>query len=135
MRAGRRLSAAMRLYKDRQNYGIWPRRAAGHRSGAHRRAMETTRSAPVLNARPGPELPPFTFPAFRCPGGRVPFHRRARASALAWLHYRGDEQSPDAQPSDLLLIDAGCEFDGYASDITRHVPGGREGSADRKGRL
>jgi len=40
------------------------------------------------------------------------------------LHYR--ENSRQMQDGELLLIDAGCEFDYYASDITRTLPvGGR----------
>jgi len=40
------------------------------------------------------------------------------------LHYR--ENSRQMQEGELLLIDAGCEFDYYASDITRTLPvGGR----------
>jgi Xaa-Pro aminopeptidase len=36
------------------------------------------------------------------------------------LHYNANNQKLNA--GDLLLIDAGCEFDGYASDITRTFP-------------
>jgi Xaa-Pro aminopeptidase len=40
------------------------------------------------------------------------------------LHYR--ENSRQMQEGELLLIDAGCEFDYYASDVTRTLPvGGR----------
>ena len=40
------------------------------------------------------------------------------------LHYR--ENSRQMQDGELLLIDAGCEFDYYASDVTRTLPvGGR----------
>jgi Xaa-Pro aminopeptidase len=40
------------------------------------------------------------------------------------MHYR--ENSRQMQDGELLLIDAGCEFDYYASDITRTLPvGGR----------
>jgi Xaa-Pro aminopeptidase len=40
------------------------------------------------------------------------------------LHYR--ENNRQTQETDLLLIDAGCEYQGYASDITRTFPvGGR----------
>jgi Xaa-Pro aminopeptidase len=36
------------------------------------------------------------------------------------LHYRDNNRQ--MQANDLLLIDAGCEFEGYASDITRTFP-------------
>ncbi len=58
--------------------------------------------------------------------------RRHGAQALAYpsivatganacvLHYRADQAA--VRPGDLVLIDAGCELDGYASDITRTFP-------------
>ena len=36
------------------------------------------------------------------------------------LHYRAD--AAPVRPGELVLIDAGCELDGYASDITRTFP-------------
>ena len=36
------------------------------------------------------------------------------------LHYRDNNRQ--MQDGDLLLIDAGCEYEGYASDITRTFP-------------
>ncbi len=36
------------------------------------------------------------------------------------LHYRADVAP--VRPGELVLIDAGCELDGYASDITRTFP-------------
>ena len=38
------------------------------------------------------------------------------------LHYRDNNRQ--LQENELLLIDAGCEFHGYASDITRTFPAG-----------
>src|ERR1700732_399722 len=46
------------------------------------------------------------------------------------LHYRDNNRQ--AQASDLLLIDAGCEVDGYASDITRTFPVGGKFSGEQK---
>ncbi len=46
------------------------------------------------------------------------------------LHYRDNNRQ--MQPTELLLIDAGCEFDGYASDITRTFPVGGKFSAAQK---
>ena len=46
------------------------------------------------------------------------------------LHYAAGER---ADGGDLLLIDAGCELDGYASDITRTFPAdGRFSPAQRE---
>ena len=46
------------------------------------------------------------------------------------LHYR--DNSRQMQEGELLLIDAGCEFDYYASDVTRTLPvGGRYGRRQR----
>jgi Xaa-Pro aminopeptidase len=40
------------------------------------------------------------------------------------LHYRKNDRTIDA--GDLLLIDAGCEYGYYASDVTRTFPVGRD---------
>jgi Xaa-Pro aminopeptidase len=46
------------------------------------------------------------------------------------LHYRAD--SAPVRDGELVLIDAGCELDGYASDITRTFPAnGRFSAAQR----
>ena len=46
------------------------------------------------------------------------------------LHYR--ENSAELRKGELLLIDAGCELDSYASDITRTFPiGGKFSAAQR----
>jgi Xaa-Pro aminopeptidase len=46
------------------------------------------------------------------------------------LHYRGNDRT--MQDGDMLLIDAGCEYDGYASDITRSFPVGGKFSGEQK---
>lgn len=47
------------------------------------------------------------------------------------LHYTANNQP--LQDGDLLLVDAGCEYDGYASDITRTYPvNGRFTTAQRE---
>jgi Xaa-Pro aminopeptidase len=46
------------------------------------------------------------------------------------LHYV--ENSAELRDGDLLLIDAGCELDGYASDITRTFPVNGKFSATQK---
>jgi Xaa-Pro aminopeptidase len=46
------------------------------------------------------------------------------------LHYRDNNRQ--MQDGDLLLIDAGCEFQGYASDITRTFPVGGRFSGEQR---
>ena len=49
------------------------------------------------------------------------------------LHYRDNNREMSA--GELLLIDAGCEYQGYASDITRTFPVERQVHRAAKGRL
>ncbi|NLX15908.1 MAG: Xaa-Pro dipeptidase, partial [Ramlibacter sp.] len=46
------------------------------------------------------------------------------------LHYRAD--TAPLRPGELVLIDAGCELDGYASDITRTFPADGRFSAEQR---
>ncbi len=46
------------------------------------------------------------------------------------LHYC--ENNAQIKPQDLVLIDAGCEMDGYAADITRTFPAGGTFSSEQK---
>jgi Xaa-Pro aminopeptidase len=47
------------------------------------------------------------------------------------LHYIANDQK--LNDGDLVLVDAGCELEGYASDVTRTFPvGGRFGKAERE---
>jgi Xaa-Pro aminopeptidase len=116
----------MRLFKDDHELGIM-RRAATISSAAHRRAMHA--------ARPGKmeyEIEAELLHEFRRHGSQFPAYWPivAGGSNACVLHY----VSNDAQLSDgdLLLIDAGCELDGYASDITRTFPvNGRFTAAQR----
>ncbi|HYH40602.1 MAG TPA: Xaa-Pro aminopeptidase [Burkholderiales bacterium] len=106
----------MRLFKDDAEVAIM-RRAAEISCAAHRRAMHT--------ARPG--VGEFTVEAellheFRRNGSQAPAYTSIVASGAhaCVLHYV--ENSGVLQDGELLLIDAGCELDGYASDITRTFP-------------
>jgi len=106
----------MRLRKDPMEIGNM-RRAAQISSQAHRRAMQATR----------PGLHEFQIEAellheFRRQGAQAPAYTPIVAGGAnsCVLHYvRNDAQLQDG---DLLLIDAGCEVEGYASDITRTFP-------------
>jgi Xaa-Pro aminopeptidase len=117
----------MRLIKDPVEIGTM-RRAAGISAGAHRRAMRV--------AAPG--LGEFAVEAellheFRRHGAQAPAYTSIVASGAhaCVLHYV--ENSGVMRDGELLLIDAGCELDGYASDITRTFPvNGRYASAQRE---
>jgi Xaa-Pro aminopeptidase len=106
----------MRLIKDDFELATM-RRAASISAGAHRRAMAAT--------RPGRfeyEIEAELLHAFRAAGSQAPAYTSIVASGrnACVLHYvENDCRMADG---DLLLIDAGCELDGYASDITRTFP-------------
>ena len=106
----------MRLLKDPHELGVM-RRAARIAAAAHRRAMQS--------ARPGRmeyEIEAELLHEFRRNGAQFPAYSPIVATGAnsCVLHY----VSNDARlaQGDLLLIDAGCELDGYASDITRTFP-------------
>ena len=106
----------MRLFKDDTELAIM-RRAAKISAEAHRRAM--------LATRPGRfeyEIEAELLHAFRAAGSQFPAYTSIVASGAnaCVLHYvENDRRMIDGE---LLLIDAGCELDGYASDITRTFP-------------
>lgn len=60
--------------------------------------------------------------AFREEGSQYPAYSSIVASGAnaCVLHYRAD--TAPVRAGELVLIDAGCELDGYASDITRTFP-------------
>jgi len=106
----------MRLIKDADELAIMQR--AGDISGnAHARAMRA--------ARPG--LHEYALEAellyeFRRNGAQFPAYTPIVASGpnACVLHYNVNDRL--MRDGDLVLIDAGCELDGYASDITRTFP-------------
>ncbi len=106
----------MRLIKDYAELATM-RRAAGISADGHRRAMRA--------ARPGRyeyEIEAELLYAFRRQGAQYPAYSPIVASGAnaCVLHYVGNDAR--MADGDLLLIDAGCELDGYASDITRTFP-------------
>ena len=112
----------MRLVKDSHELGTM-RRAAQISARAHIRAMQ--RSAAMLRA--GQELREYHLDAellheFRQHGSQYPAYGSivAGGANACILHYRADKAL--IRDGDLVLIDAGCELDGYASDITRTFP-------------
>ena len=112
----------MRLVKDASELATM-RRAAQISAGAHVRAMQT--SARLLRA--GEDAREYHLEAellheFRRHGSQFPAYTSivAAGANACVLHYRAD--TAPLKAGELVLIDAGCELDGYASDITRTFP-------------
>jgi len=122
----RALIDEMRLVKDAHEIGVM-RRAASISAGAHRRAMRT--------ARPGCfeyELEAELLHEFRRHGAQFPAYWPivAGGANACVLHYVANDAALRA--GDLVLIDAGCELAGYASDITRTFPVGARFTAAQR---
>ena len=114
----------MRLIKDPHEIAIL-RRAGAISAGAHVRAMQT--SAAMLRTPVKGGLREFHLEAellheFRRNGSQYPAYTSivAAGANACVLHYRAGDA--ELKAGDLCLIDAGCELDGYASDITRTFP-------------
>ena len=112
----------MRLFKDASEQDTM-RRAAQISAGAHIRAMQL--SARML--REGKQIREYHLDAellheFRLHGSQFPAYSSivAAGANACVLHYRAD--AAPVRDGELVLIDAGCELDGYASDITRTFP-------------
>ncbi len=122
----RALVDEMRLVKDAHELEVM-RRAAAISAGAHRRAM--------AQARPGSteyQVEAELLHEFRRHGAQFPAYWPivAGGANACVLHYVANDAP--LREGDLLLIDAGCELDGYASDITRTFPVGRAFSAPQR---
>jgi Xaa-Pro aminopeptidase len=116
----------MRLVKDAHEIATM-RRAAAISAGAHVRAMRATRPGAMEY-----EIEAELLYEFRRHGAQFPAYWPivAGGANACVLHYRDNSQR--LADGDLLLIDAGCELDGYASDITRTFPvNGRFSGAQR----
>ncbi len=114
----------MRLTKDAHEVAIL-RRAGAISAGAHVRAMQT--SAAMLRAGVKGGLREYHLEAellheFRRHGSQFPAYTSivAAGANACVLHYRAG--NAELKAGELCLIDAGCELDGYASDITRTFP-------------
>lgn len=106
----------MRLSKDAGEIDIM-QRSADIAAAAHRRAMRI--------ARPGLReyhLEAEILHEFRNNGSQFPAYGSivATGANACVLHYRASDA--ELKDGDLVLIDAGCELDSYASDITRAFP-------------
>ena len=117
----------MRLIKDATEIDLM-KRAARISAQAHVRAMQAT--AP---GRREFEIEAELLHEFRRQGSQFPAYGSIVAGGrnACVLHYRDNADA--LRDGDLLLIDAGCELDGYASDITRTFPvNGRFNAAQRE---
>ena len=116
----------MRLIKDADELTTM-RRAAAISTGAHVRAMRAVRAG-VTEYQIEAEL----LHEFRRLGAQSPAYTSIVASGAnaCVLHYVSNDAT--LKDGDLLLIDAGCELDGYASDITRTFPVNGRFSAPQK---
>ncbi|MGA7750892.1 MAG: aminopeptidase P N-terminal domain-containing protein, partial [Gallionella sp.] len=122
----RALLNEMRLFKDAHEQDIM-RRAAAIATAAHRRAMRFTRPD-QFEYQVEAEL----LHEFCSHGARHPAYTSivAGGAHACVLHYVGNNAK--LRDGDLLLIDAGCELDSYASDITRTFPVNGKFSAAQK---
>ncbi len=106
----------MRLIKDDSELQTM-RRAADISVQAHCKAMQVTRPD-----RYEYEIEAELLYAFHRQGAQFPAYTSivAGGANACVLHYI--DNNAQLKSGDLLLIDAGCELDGYASDITRTFP-------------
>jgi Xaa-Pro aminopeptidase len=116
----------MRLIKSKEEIKLMER-AAAISAAAHRRAM--------LAARPGLfeyHLEAEMLHEFVRSGSRAPaYNSIVAAGANACILHYIENRAPLCD-GDLVLIDAGCEFDYYASDITRTFPVNGKFTAEQK---
>jgi Xaa-Pro aminopeptidase len=105
----------MRLYKSRAEQ-LSLRHAAQLAVRAHRRAMRFTAPGRIEY-----EVMAEVLHEFRSHNADISYHPIVAGGANACtLHYRNNDQP--LREGDLLLLDAGCELDYYASDVTRTFP-------------
>ena len=118
------LLAEMRLVKDADELATM-RLAASISAGAHARAMRFCgaqfRAAPQGFVREY-EIEAELLHEFRRHGAQSPAYTSivAAGANACVLHYAAG--AAPLRAGELCLIDAGCELDGYASDITRTFP-------------
>ncbi len=127
------LLAELRLRKDADELNTL-RRACAISAGAHVRAMRFCAerlSSGVASLREY-ELEAELLHEFRRHGAHGPAYSSivaAGPNACVLHHVAGDAE---LRPGQLCLIDAGCELDGYASDITRTFPASGRFSAPQR---
>ncbi len=105
----------MRLYKSRAEIAVM-RKSARIAAAAHRQGMRACRPGMMEH-----ELEAEYRYEFRKAGAGTSYEPIVGAGANACvLHYVANDAPVD--DGDLVLVDAGCELDCYASDITRTFP-------------
>ena len=118
----------MRLIKDAHEIAIL-RRAGSISADAHIRAMQTSAAMLRKPVKSAVHVVPREYHLeaellheFRSKGSQYPAYTSivAAGANACVLHYRAADA--ELKSGDLCLIDAGCELDGYASDITRTFP-------------
>ena len=115
----------LRLYKSRAELRAM-RKSAQIAAAAHVRAMRATR--PGMNEH---EIEAELLHAFRKHGAVPSYEPIVGGGANACvLHYRAN--NAELRDGDLLLVDAGAEFQCYASDITRTWPVSGRYSAEQR---
>ena len=116
----------MRLFKDDSEIATM-RRAATISAAAHVRAMRATRPGKAEY-----EIEAELQYEFRRGGAQYPAYWPivAGGANACVLHYR--ENCEPLADGSLLLVDAGCELDGYAADITRTWPVGGKYSGPQR---
>ena len=134
VRGRTRLGVQARLVKDEHEVETM-RRAARISAGAHARAMR--HAAARLRGENGAlreyEIEAELLHEFRRHGAAGPAYPSivAAGANACVLHYAAG--ATPLRPGELCLVDAGCELDGYASDITRTWPAdGRFSAAQRE---
>ena len=114
----------MRLVKDAGEIATM-RRAAAISAGAHVRAMRFC--AARFRRDPKAGIPEYEIEAellheFRRHGAEARPTARSSPPAPTPACCTTLPATPELKAGELCLIDAGCELDGYASDITRTFP-------------
>ena len=116
----------MRLYKSSAEQQLM-RRSANIAASAHQRAMQKVHAGKMEY-----EIEAEFLHEFYRFGAQAPAYTSivAGGANACTLHYNSNNAR--LNDGDLLLIDAGCELDGYASDITRTFPVNGKFSAAQK---
>ncbi|MFO0741413.1 MAG: aminopeptidase P N-terminal domain-containing protein [Labilithrix sp.] len=108
----------MRLFKHSEDLAAM-RKAADITAEAHLRAMKSTK--PGMHEF---QVEAMLLETFRQHGSERPAYGSIVGSGAnaTILHYRANNRK--MEDGELLLIDAGCEYDYFASDVTRTFPVG-----------
>lgn len=116
----------MRLYKTSYELNLM-QQSADIAARAHERAMRYVRAGQMEY-----ELEAEFLHEFYRSGAQAPAYTSivAGGANACTLHYNAN--NCELKDGDLLLIDAGCELDGYASDITRTFPVNGQFSAPQR---